>query len=55
MYRKRSQNRIQRWVDKRNKKRDWQGEKFAAVIFCPPTPGRELRKRLQEAVGLTGS
>ena len=36
-----------RWLEKRRKKNNWLGSFWKSCIFVPPTPGSELKKRMQ--------
>ena len=47
MYRPKGWKKSARGMEKRNKGKKWLGH-FKSVIFCPPTPNSELKKRLQK-------
>jgi hypothetical protein len=48
MYRSKDERKTDRWRDKRKKKKNWAGEKYAGVIFVPCTPGGMLKKLMQK-------
>ena len=37
-----------RWLEKKRKKNNWLGSFWKSCIFVPPTPGSELKKRMQD-------
>ena len=47
MYRTKQWKRSDRWLEKRRKKKNWLGPFWKSCIFVPPTPGSELKKRMQ--------
>ena len=48
MYRTKQWKRSDRWLAKRRKKKNWLGPFWKSCIFVPPTPGSELKKRMQK-------
>ena len=48
MYRKKDWRKSARWLDKKRKKKSWLGTFWKSCIFVPPTPGSELKKRMQQ-------
>ena len=48
MYRPKDWEVSSRRMDKQKKKRNWLGSFWKSCIFVPPTPGSELKKRMQE-------
>ena len=48
MYRPREWRKSSRWLEKRRKKKSWLGPFWKSCIFVPPTPGSELKKRMQQ-------
>ena len=47
MYRTKQWKKSDRWLAKRRKKKNWLGPFWKSCIFVPPTPGSELKKRMQ--------
>ena len=47
IYRSKEWKSAARWMDKRKKKTNWLGPFYKSCIFVPPTPGGELKKRMQ--------
>ena len=47
MYRPKSWKESARWLEKKRKKSNWLGNFWKSCIFVPPTPGSELKKRMQ--------
>ena len=48
LYRAKNWRKSSRWLDSKKKSRNWLGGKYKSCIFVPPTPGSELRKRMQK-------
>ena len=48
MYRLKEWNASARRMEKRSKKKNWLGTFWKSCIFVPPTPGSELKKKMQE-------
>ena len=48
MFRPKEWRKSSRWLEKRKKKKGWLGPFWKSCIFVPPTPGSELKKRMQE-------
>ena len=48
MYRQKDWRKSARWLDKKRKKKSWLGPFWKSCIFVPPTPGSELKKRMQQ-------
>ena len=48
LYRAKDWRKSSRWLESKKKTRNWLGGKYKSCIFVPPTPGSELRKRLQK-------
>ena len=47
MYRPKGWRESARWLEKKRKKSNWLGKFWKSCIFIPPTPGSELKKRMQ--------
>ena len=48
MYRPKNWEVDSRRMEKQNKKKNWLGPYWKSCIFVPPTPGSELKKRMQK-------
>ena len=48
MYRLKEWNGSARRMEKHSKKKNWLGTFWKSCIFVPPTPGSELKKKMQE-------
>ena len=48
LYRTKGWKQSSRWLAGRRKSRNWLGGNFKSCIFVPPTPGSELKRRMQK-------
>ena len=48
MYRLKDWNMSARRLEKRRKQKNWLGTFWKSCIFVPPTPGSELKKKMQD-------
>ena len=48
MFRPKDWRKAARWLDKKKKKKSWLGKFWKSCIFVPPTPGSELKQKMQK-------